>query len=189
MKNKRIATIIVVAVVVAVGGYFGLMQFKDTTPVLAEGWGIFQPEVEIRNIYPGYVATAPLTILCGKDYDRVFAVTLEQPNLAKLRDGYEPFPKAYYSWAQIGPSYQGGAWDWDRIQFDGDIEFGSPIIVEAGHYRQLAISLTMPEWAEYWDKSTEVRVRVSELSTTGLVQLAIESKWYIITASLEDMES
>ena len=70
MKSKRIAIIIAVAVVVAVGGYFGLMQFKDTTPVLAEGFGILQPTVEIRNIYPGYVATIPFTLLCGQDRDR-----------------------------------------------------------------------------------------------------------------------
>lgn len=190
MENRRIAIIIVVAVVVAVGGYFGLMQFRDTTPVLAEGFGILQPEVEVRNIYPGYIATAPLTLLCGQDRDRTFAVTLEQPNIAKLKNGYEAFPEDYYEWFTIDPgSYQGGGWEWGRIEFDGKIDFGDPIIVAAGHYRQLSISVTMPEWSDYYGKETEVRVRVSELSTTGLVQLAIESKWYIITASLEDMES
>lgn len=190
MKNKRIAIIIIVAVVIAVGGYFGLMQFKDTTPTLAEGFGILQPEVEIRNIYPGWTGSVEFTILCGRDYDRTFAITLEQPNPNKLRDGYEAWPEDYYGWFQIeSKSYQGGEWEWDRIEFDNETDFGSGILVEEGHYRQLTISLTVPEWAEYWGKETEVRVRVSELSTTGLVQLAIESKWYIITASEEDMES
>lgn len=190
MKNKKIAVIIIVAVVVAVGGYFGLIQFKDTTPVLAEGFGILQPEVEIRNIYPGWSDSVEFTILCGRDYDRTFAVTLEQPNPAKLRNGYEPLPEEYYDWFQIEPiSYQGGEWEWDRIEFDNETTFGSGILVEEGHYRQLTISVSMPEWADYWGKETEVRIRVSELSTTGLVQLAIESKWYIITASEEDMES
>lgn len=194
MKNKRIAIIVIVAVALACGGYFGLMSFRDTTPVLAEGFGILQPEVEIRNIYPGYVATIPFTILCGEDGDRTFAVTLQQPNLAKLRNGYKPFPEGNYSWLGVESSYQGGVWKWDRIQFDGEIDFGDPILVDAGHYRQLTILVTMP-WelalneVDWYDKETEVRVRVSELSATGFVQLAIESKWYIITASQEDMES
>lgn len=189
MKNRRIAIIIAIAVVVAVGGYFGLMQFKDTTPVLAEGFGILQPTIEIRNIYPGYVATVPFTLLCGEDRDRTFAVTLEQPNPEKLKDGYEALPEANYGWVAVDGSYQGGAWDWDRIEFDGDIDMGNPILVDAGHYRQLTITVTMPEDSEYFGKETEVRVRVSELSQSGLVQLAIESKWYIITAPEEALES
>jgi len=190
MKNKRIAIIIIVAAMVATGGYFGLMQFKDTTPVLAEGWGILQPEVEIRNIYPGWTGSIEFTILCGQDYDRTFAITLEQPNPAKLKDGYEPLPEEYYGWFQIeSKSYQGGEWEWDRIEFDNETSFGSGMLVEEGHYRQVTISLTMPEFADYYGKETEVRVRVSELSTTGLVQLAIESKWYIITSSENEVES
>lgn len=189
MKNKKIAIIIAVAVVVAVGGYFGLMQFKDTTPVLAEGFGILQPEIEIRNIYPGYVATVPFTLLCGEDMDRMFAITLEQPNPNKLKDGYEALPEDNYSWVAIDGSYQGGTWEWDRIAFDGGIEMGDPIMVDAGHYRQLTVTVTMPDDSAYYGKETEVRVRVSELSTTGLVQLAIESKWYIVTASEEMLES
>jgi len=54
--------------------------------------------------------------------------------------------------------------------------------VEAGKHLRLTITLTMPEWADYHGKETEVRIRVQEVNLEGLVQLAVESRWYIITA-------
>ena len=190
MKNKRRAIIIVVAVVLAAGGYFGLMQFKDTTPVLAEGFGIMEPVVLIPDVEPGYDYLVPLTILCGKDQDRIFMVTVEEPNPSKLPDGYMAFPKEYYDWIHIeSGSYQGGTWEWDRITLDGELELGSPIIVAAGHYRHLTLVLTMPDGVDYYGKQAEVRVRVTELSSEGINRVAIESKWRIVTASQQDAES
>jgi len=190
MKNRRIIIIVIVAFVIAVGGYFGLMQFRDTTPVLAEGMGILEPIVPIPNVQPGYDYLVPFTILCGEDHDRVFMVTIEEPNLTKLPDGYVAFPQEYYSWirAESG-GYQGGTWTWDRIVFDEGLEFGNPILVDAGHYRHLTLILTMPDDVDYYAKQAEVRIRVTELSSEGINRIAIESKWRIVTVSQELTES
>lgn len=190
MKKKKIAIIIAVAVVVAVGGYFGLMQFRDTTPVLAEGFGILEGIVPIPDVRPGWDYLVPLTILCGPDGDKVFVVTLEQPNPDKIPQGFVAFPEEYYSWIHMASqSYQGGTWTWDRITFNDGTDLGDPIVVDAGHYRSLTLVLTMPDSVDYYGQNAEVRVRVTELSATGFNRIAYESKWYISTAPSEDMES
>jgi hypothetical protein len=190
MNRKRIATIIIVAIVVAVGGYFGLMQLRDTTPVLAEEIGILEPVVSIPDVQPGYDYLVPFTILCGKDQDRTLMVTIEEPSPDKLPDGYVAFPKEYYVWIHADSGgYQGGTWKWDRITFNGELDLGDPIIVEAGHYRHLTLVLTMPDGVDYYGKHAEVRVRVTEIDTQGMNRIAIESKWRIVTASQEDVES
>ena len=40
----------------------------------------------------------------------------------------------------------------------------------------------MPEDADYAGKKAEVRIRVADKNPIGLVTIAIECKWYIITA-------
>lgn len=162
MRKKTIIGVLAAAAVAA-GSYFIFTTVVGGVPRLEEGFGIWEPEVEIRNIYPGYTAQAPFTIINGADRDRTFAVSLQQPNLKKLRDGHVAFPEAYYSW----------------FTMPGEDEY---IEIKAGDYHQVIISVTMPQWSDYYGKNTEVRIRVSEVSATGIVQLAIESRWYIITA-------
>jgi hypothetical protein len=161
MKKWIIVAVVAVAAIVAAVLFFTM----DKTPVLAEGFGIMEPEVEFRNVYPGWTGGAPLTIVCGEDRDRLFWVSVQAANERKLRNGYELFPEEYYSWILI-PKPQAGDW----------------FHVEAGKHLRLTITLTMPEWADYHGKETEVRIRVQEVNLEGLVQLAVESRWYIITA-------
>ena len=172
---------IIAAVVVTAAAYFGVMQFRDTTPQLEAGLGTLYPVVPAKNITPMVDYTAPFVILCGPEYDRTVMVTIEPPNPAKLPDGYIPLPEECYSWFRIeSANYQGGQWKWDRIHFDSEVRFGAPLFVEAGHYRALTIVMTMPEDTEYYGQKMEVRIRVTE-QARGFNVLACEAKWYIET--------
>jgi hypothetical protein len=42
--------------------------------------------------------------------------------------------------------------------------------------------VSVPNNAECWGEHMEVRVRVSDITSSGLVSLAIDSRWYIIIA-------
>lgn len=162
--KKKIIIGAILAVAITVGSYFGIMHAKNGVPWLEEGFGILESEVEFRNVYPGWEGSAPLTVINGKDRDRTFSISLEQPNPNKLKNGYEAFPVEYYSWITITEP---------------------EISLEAGQHHEQIIIFAMPEDANYEGKQTEVRIRVSDMTPTGLVTLAVESRWYIITAELE----
>jgi len=164
MKNKKIIIGIILAMAIAAGSYFGVMHFKSGVPSLDEGFGILQSEVEFRNVYPGWSGSAPLTIINGKDRDRTFSISLEQPNPNKLKQFYQVFPEEYYSWITITEP---------------------EVSLKAGQYHEQVIIFAMPEDVHYEGKYTEVRIRVSDITPEGLVTLAVESRWYIITAELE----
>jgi len=159
--NKKVLIGIVIVIAIAVGAYFGISQLRNRMPGLDEGFGILQSEVELRNVYPGWEGSAPLTIINGKDQDRTFSISLEQPNPTKLKAGYVAFPVEYYSWITITES---------------------EVIIKAGSYHETVIIFAMPADVNYAGKQTEVRVRVSDMTPQGLVTLAVESRWYIITA-------
>lgn len=164
MKNKKVIIGIILAVAITAGVYLSLAHFKTGVPHLNEGFGILESEIEFRNVYPGWEGTAPLTIINGRDRDRTFAITLEQPNPNKLKNGYEALPEEYYSW----------------------IEITEPeVSLEAGQYHETVIIFAMPNDVHYEGRQTEVRVRVSDMTPEGLVTLAVESRWYIITAEAE----
>ena len=157
--RRKILVGILIGVAVVGGLFFALT--RDKMPVLAEGFGILQSEVELRNVYPGWEGSAPLTIINGKDQDRTFSISLEQPNPNKLKDGYVVFPEEYYSWLTIT----------------------EPVVfIKAGGYHESLIIFAMPENANYEGQQTEIRIRVSDMTPQGLVTLAVESRWYIITA-------
>lgn len=177
MKGKRILLIALVAVAVTVGAYFAVGHLSarqdpnENNPLYLEsGFGIAQAAVEFVNVYPGWVGSAPLTVINGNDKDRVLLVTCEQPNLNKLKSGYEAFPEEYYSWITIT--------GWDGTQDTVEPE----VVLAAGENHELTIILAMPADADYASKKAEVRIRVAEKNPAGLVTIAIESKWYIITA-------
>lgn len=176
MSKKRILLVALVAVIATVGTYFAVGHFRmscvlENDPLyLEEGFGIAQAAVEFVNVYPGWVGSAPLTIINGNDKDRVFWVSCEQPNPDKLKKGYEAFPEEYHSWITIT--------GWDGTQDIVEPE----VVLAAGENHELVITLAMPEDADYADKRAEVRIRVAEKNPTRLVTIAIESKWYIITA-------
>lgn len=168
MKKKTIIGI-AVAVAIAAGAYFGIAHI-DRMPTLAEGFGILESEIEIRGVYPGWSGELPLTIINGKDQDRVFSVTLEQANPAKLKFGYEALPAVYYDWFEI-------------TGWNGKTDILEPeVTLAAGKHHTLMIVVAVPNDMAYLGKNAEVRVRVSDMTSPGLVALAIESRWYIITA-------
>ena len=176
MGKKRILLTVLVAVLATTGTYFAIGHFKVThveenDPLhLEEGFGIAQAAVEFVNVYPGWVGSAPLTIINGDDKDRVFWVSCQQPNPEKLKVGYEAFPEEYYSWITIT--------GWDGTESTTAPE----VVLNAGENHELTITLAMPTDADYTNKKAEVRIRVAEKNPIGLVTIAIESKWYIITA-------
>ncbi len=158
--KKKILIGIAVPVVIVAGLYFGVLN-RGGVPTLQEGFGILESEVELRNVYPGWEGSVPLTVINGKDKDRVFSISLEQPNLKKLKPFYRAFPEEYYSWFTITEP---------------------EVAIEAGHYHEVLIIFVMPEDAHYEGQQTEIRIRVSDMTPEGLVTLAVESRWYIITA-------
>ena len=176
MKGKRLLLVALVAIAVTIGVYFAVGHLRinrDTEydPLYLEnGFGIAQASVEFVNVYPGWVGSAPLTVINGNDKDRVLWVNCQPPNPEKLKKGYEAFPEEYYSWITIT--------GWDGTKNTTEPE----VVLAAGENHELTIVLAMPEDADYANKRAEVRIRVAEKNPIGLVTIAIESKWYIITA-------
>lgn len=166
--STKAKLIILIAVLVAVGGYFAVRNSQKGVPTLDAGIGILQSSVEIRNAYPGWEGSVTLTIINGKDQDRTFSISLEQPGFNELKPGYVAFPEEYYDWFTITEP---------------------TINIAAGKYYETLIIFAMPEDAHYDGKQTEVRVRVSDLTPQGIVGLAVESRWYIITAEKEQSSS
>jgi len=161
MKKKiLIAVLLVIAVV---GAYLGATyhhEDSDGLPSLVTGFGVLQSEVEFRNVYPGWNGSVPLTIINGNDRDRTFIITLEEPT--KLKLGYEVFPLINYSWINITEA---------------------EVTIAAGGYHEIVVILAMPADASYSGRQSEIRIRVSDITQTGIVQVAVESRWYIITAA------
>ena len=181
MKGKRILLIALVAVVATVGAYFAVGHLgarqdpNENNPLYLEsGFGIAQAAVEFVNVYPGWVGSAPLTVINGNDKDRVLWVSCQQPNPSKLKSGYEAFPEEYYSWITIT--------GWDGTQDTVEPE----VVLDAGENHELIIVLAVPVDADYASRKAEVRIRVAEKNPAGLVTIAIESKWYIITAEEQE---
>ena len=127
-------------------------------PKLAEGFGIYGSTVEFDGVYPGWSGTVPMTIVNGQDRDRVFVISVRSPS--KTNEGYEPLPQEYFCWITIS-------------QFT--------VTVLAGEVHQIPVTLTMPSDADYSGRA-EVRIRVEDTTQTGLVQIALETKWFIIFA-------
>lgn len=179
MSGKRILLIALVAIVATVGTYFAVGHFSvnqnptEYDPLYLEnGFGIAQAAVEFVNVYPGWVGSAPLTVINGDDKDRVFWVSCQQPSNPK--NGYEVFPEEYYSWITIT------GWDGSKNTTEPEV------VLAAGENHELTIVLAMPEDADYADKKVEVRIRVAEKNPEGIVAIAIESKWFITTAEEQE---
>ena len=179
MKGKRILLVALVAIITTVGAYFAVGHIRmgqeppEHDPLYLEsGFGIAQAAVEFVNVYPGWVGSAPLTVINGHDKDRVLRVTCEQPSRPK--DGFEAFPEEYYSWITIT--------GWNGTQDTVAPE----VVLEAGENHELTIVLAMPEDADYTGRKVEVRIRVSDANPVGLVTVAVECKWFITTAEEQE---
>jgi len=179
MTKGKVLTIAALAVLTALTAYFIIGHTGNSVPTLAEGFGILESEIEFRHIYPGWNGTAPLTIINGGDQDRMFSVSVEQPNLAKIKSGYEALPEQFYCWITIPePEVSIKAGKYHRLM----ITLAVP--ADAPPYRSEHTTLTASDDGTglYAINQFEVRIRVSDAAPEGLVTLALEAKWYIITA-------
>lgn len=128
-------------------------------PELPEGFGIYGASVELDGVYPGWSGTVPLTLVNGQDRERLFVIYAVSPT--KPKEGFEALPEKYLYWLTIEEP---------------------EVTVGIGEVRQVNITLEMPIDADYAGRQAEVRIRVDDTTQTGLVQIALECKWYIITA-------
>lgn len=142
-------------------GNWSQITYTDIHPIptIAEGFGLYGLTATFKNVYPGWSGTIPLTIVNGQDKDRMFIISLKQPS--NLKVGYTPLPKEYYCWITISETV---------------------VNVSAGKIYQVPVTLSMPSDADYAGKRVEVNILVEDTTQTGLVQIALEDKWYIITS-------
>lgn len=131
-------------------------------PIIKEGFGIYGSSIEFDGVYPGWIGTVPLTIVNGQDKDRLFVIKIIQPMPSKVKEGYEPLPKEFFNWITISKP---------RVS------------LSKGETYQIPITLEMPLGADYVGKKAEVRIKVEDTTQTGLIQIALENRWFIITAS------
>jgi hypothetical protein len=132
---------------------------NQTIPTLETGFGVYGSQVTFDGVYPGWSGTVPLIIVNGQDRDRFFVLSVVSPSSPKT--GYEPFPEQYLYWLTISePSFE----------------------VAKGENHQVPITVTIPMDSGYKGKRAEVRIRIEDTTQTGIVQIALESRWFIITA-------
>jgi len=128
-------------------------------PDIPEGFGLYGSSAEFEGVFPGWSGTVPVTIVNGQDKDRLFVLSLNSPT--KVKEGFEPFPQEYFYWITISEP---------------------EITVPAGETYQVPVTLEMPSDSDYTGKHAEVRIRVEDTTQEGFVQIALETKWFIITA-------
>ena len=131
------------------------------TPYIKEGYAIYGGTVDIDGLYPGWSGTIPLKIVNGEDRGRQLFISVRLPQADKTKEGYEPLPFKYLDWVTVTqPS----------------------VFVAVGQTVTVPIDLTMPKDADYKGKQAEVRILVEDTTQTGLVQIALEARWFITTA-------
>ena len=169
MKKKRIAIYVVLAIVLVASGYLIAASryvahdyFRLFVPELNpnEGVGIWESQVDVVG-NPGGSKTGILTFLNGKDADRTFYITLQAANpelLARLPFGYEAFPPEYY--------------DWFTLPDEG-------ILVKAGDYCRVQITIQVPYDTAYLQTNAVVKVQGIGFDPNGFAQLGVASIWYI----------
>ena len=124
---------------------------------LAEGFGVKGDTVTITNLYPCYSGTVNLEVINGQDKTREFHLSIVPENNLQ---GYEQFPSKYYSWFTIA----------------------TPIFrLMPNESKVVIINVLMPCGTDYSGKKARCRLLVEDWSQTGLVQIAVASKWYIET--------
>ena len=125
---------------------------------ISEGFGI-SSEANLDNLYPGWSGTAVLNVVNGQDSERTIVLYVMSPS--RPDEGYEAFPEEYLSWFTI-----------ENDTFDMTI----------GEVREVIINIDIPEDVDYVGKKAEVRIHADDVTQTGLIRVAVESKWYITTA-------
>ena len=124
---------------------------------LKEGFGVKGDTVTITNLYPCYTGTVNLEVINGQDKTREFHLSIAPENDLQ---GYEQFPSEYYSWFTIA----------------------TPIFrLMPNESKVVTVNVLMPCGTDYSGKKARCRLLVEDWSQTGLVQIAVASKWYIET--------
>ena len=124
---------------------------------ISEGFDI-SSEANLDNHCPGRSGTAVIKVVNGQDKERTIVVSARvswQPD-----EGYEALPEEYLSWFTI---------------------VNDTANMGVGEVREVIINIDIPEDVDYAGKKAEVRIRADDVSQTGLIQMAVESKWYITT--------
>lgn len=131
-------------------------------PEVEEGYGLWGATVTVKNVYPGWSGSAPVTIVNGKDQRRTFHLMVQQPG-STIKEGYEPFPTKYFNWITI--------------------EDLNPEVAIGG-VKKVSVTLSAPYTfpSEMRGKDYEVRILVEDWSQTGFIQLALQAKWLITFA-------
>lgn len=168
--KKKIAIIVIVAVAMTCGIYFGVLNHREEqvkiVPTLEEGFGIWQSEQFIDG-NPGGRNVTTLTILNGKDKDRSFWVSLEPAREDKLPEGYELFPEENFDWFTF-------------CGWNGTHEIEEPkVTLKAGEHYHLPIEVRVPWDATFLNQPAELRVQVTEMSQSFQLT-AVASRWYIV---------
>jgi len=154
--KKKIVLSILLGTALVVGIVFALAG--EGIPTLAEGVGLVETEIWL-DCNPGGNNTAVLTVINGKDSDKLFSITLAQPNPDSLQAGYEPFPEEHYGWFTLP---------------------GELISVPAGGYFRVSIPISVPADTDFLDRPAELRVQAIAFNPDGIVQIGVASKWYIV---------
>lgn len=145
---------------ITVGTYSDITYVDDKgMPEPQEGFWLYGNAVKFDGVFPGWSGTVPLTIINGTDRDRLFIISLRTS--LKTKEGFEPLPQEYFYWVTIAKP---------------------EVSIAKGETYQVPITLTMPSDADYRGKKAEVRILVEDATQTGLVRIALEMKWFIITA-------
>jgi hypothetical protein len=70
-------------------------------------------------------------------------------------------------------------YDWFTVPDEG-------IEIAAGGYYQVKIPILVPYDTTYMDRHAELMVQVTAADPTGLVQMGVASKWYIVVTATEE---
>jgi len=126
-------------------------------PSLSDGFGLYDGLVYINEVGPGQEEVIPLTIVNGKDLDRLFTISVNLPS--KVKDGFEPLSEEYFCWITMPET---------------------EVFVPAGESYQIPITLSIPTDIVYPGKKVEVRILVEDITQGGL-HTALEARWFITT--------
>jgi len=168
-KSKVIAGVFSIVIIGALLGSFfpgasGVeLPYSEITyvgdqniPDLERGFGLYGSVIEFKGVYPGWKGIVPVTIVNGNDRDRFFTLNLTLSS--KVKEGFEQFPEEYFHWISISQP---------------------TVNIPMGEVKQIPVTISIPEDTDYSDKQAEVRIIVADTTQTGLVQIALETKWFI----------
>jgi len=168
--KKKIAIIAIIAVAITCGAYFGIAATRSQTPYLESGFGIGESEMEfVAN--PGGYNVAYLTIINGHDMDRWVTVSLQQPGLNRLKDGYQPLPQECYDWFTLT------GWDGEQPTLE------PKVYLEAGEIREISIPVSIPSNTTFMNEPAQVMVQVTEVNPNAFQLMAVACKWYIVVVA------